>query len=219
MPYVDAVAFRPVTPGRHVEMLAALAARGGRYAANLSTHTLATYAAARCYMSTDGLSGFAILADGELTNVWSLERGRGDAIVAAAVRRGATHLDCFAGHLSTLYARHGFVTYRSESNWDGVGPDVVYMRREDRAPAPVSAPIGDHVANVAAWDVAEDIASAVTMSCGHCPDPRRVGAYRPTGLDVATCDRCGHEISSRDVALEAGESLEIIDGRLAVVTR
>lgn len=79
------------------------------------------------YSTDDERSGFAIRADGELVYVFSLERGRGDAIVAEAIKRGATYLDCFAGYLWTLYARHGFRPCKVVPNWTPGGPDVVYM--------------------------------------------------------------------------------------------
>lgn len=90
----------------------------------------------RYYLSTDNQSGFATrpVADGvrwdrELVYVFSLERGRGDAIVRAAIDHGgATYLDCFEGHLTDLYRRHGWAEYSREPNWTPGGPDVVYMR-------------------------------------------------------------------------------------------
>lgn len=87
---------------------------------------------ARCYLATDWLSGFVVRADGELTNVWSVERGRGDGIMDAALQAGADVLDCFDGYLPTFYARHGFVEYAREANWTPGGPDVVFMATPDR---------------------------------------------------------------------------------------
>jgi hypothetical protein len=81
----------------------------------------------RPFLSADGRSGFMIRADGELTNVFSLERGRGADLVTSAVANGATHLDCFDGYLPSLYARHGFERVTSLPNWTPGGPDVVYM--------------------------------------------------------------------------------------------
>lgn len=79
------------------------------------------------WITADQRSGFAIRADGELVFVFSLERGRGDHLIRAAVDRGAMRLDCFDGHLTELYARHGFVERRRDSNWTPGEPDVVYM--------------------------------------------------------------------------------------------
>lgn len=79
------------------------------------------------YLAGDALSGYVVRPDGELVYVWSRARGRGDALIADAVRNGATHLDCFDGYLPTLYARHGFVVTNRESNWTPGGPDVVFM--------------------------------------------------------------------------------------------
>lgn len=81
-------------------------------------------------LTDDGLSGYAVRPDGELVYVFSLVRGRGDEIVTRAIQNGATYLDCFDGHLVTLYGRHGFVEVKREPNWTPGGPDVVYMSRE-----------------------------------------------------------------------------------------
>lgn len=78
-------------------------------------------------------SGFAVREDGELVYVFSQVRGRGDAIVRAAISAGADHLDCFDGYLPKLYARHGFVEHFREPNWTTGGPDVVYMSRPEYA--------------------------------------------------------------------------------------
>lgn len=79
------------------------------------------------YLAGDGLSGYVLRPDGELVYVWSKARGRGDELVADAVRNGARYLDCFDGYLPTLYARHGFVVTNREPNWTPGGPDVVFM--------------------------------------------------------------------------------------------
>ena len=82
----------------------------------------------RYYVATDGtMTGYAIRPDGELVFVFAYGRGRGDAIVSSAVENGATHLDCFDGHLTELYARHGFQRVTSLPNWTEGEPDVVYM--------------------------------------------------------------------------------------------
>lgn len=80
------------------------------------------------YLTDDLQSGFGVNTDGELFGVFSLERGRGDALVRTAIKLGATRLDCFEGYLSALYARHGFVEYDRRPNWTEGGPDVVWMR-------------------------------------------------------------------------------------------
>lgn len=84
---------------------------------------------ARFFLSEDLSSGYAIVAGDMLKFVFSAQRGRGDEIVAHAVKNGARRLDCFEGHLSTLYARHGFVIVSRMANWDPEGPDVVDMER------------------------------------------------------------------------------------------
>lgn len=84
----------------------------------------------RYRLATDGLGnrwGYAVRADGELVFVFSTVKGRGDEIVRSAIEAGAVYLDCFDGHLPTLYARHGFVEVARVPNWNPEGPDVVYM--------------------------------------------------------------------------------------------
>jgi hypothetical protein len=88
------------------------------------------------YLSRDGRSGFYVAADGELCGMFSLVKGRGDAIVSNALFVGADHLDCFDGYLPTLYARHGFEAVKRAPNWTAGGPDVVYMVASEAA-APV----------------------------------------------------------------------------------
>lgn len=81
------------------------------------------------YLSQDVRSGFVVRHSGELVGVFSLERGRGNALVDAAVKAGADTLDCFDGYLPTLYARHGFVVTEQVPNWTPGEPDVVFMAR------------------------------------------------------------------------------------------
>lgn len=84
----------------------------------------------RYFLWSDGTNhaGFAIRADGELVYVFSTARGMGDALVAVAIEKGATHLDCFDGYLTRFYFRNGFDRVTSLPNW-GPGPDVIYMAR------------------------------------------------------------------------------------------
>ena len=85
----------------------------------------------KTFLSADGRSGYAITPDGELTSVFSSERGRGNALVAHSVAQGAKHLNAFEGHLTNLYANHGFKEHRRENNWTPGGPSVVFMRRSE----------------------------------------------------------------------------------------
>lgn len=81
------------------------------------------------FLSLDGRSGFAVTSSDRLVYLFSLEPGRGDALVARAVRAGATALDCFDGRLVDLYSRHGFVEDFRVANWFVGEPDVVHMKR------------------------------------------------------------------------------------------
>jgi len=96
-----------------------------------STSPFEASAGATYYLAEDWLSGYVVRADGELTNVWSVERGRGGDIVESAITNGATHLDCFDGYLTALYSRHGFQRVTSLPNWTPGDPDVVYMALPD----------------------------------------------------------------------------------------
>ena len=98
----------------------------------------------RAYLSADKNSGFYVKPDGELISVFSTIPGRGDDIVQAAVKVGASKLDCFEDvknrHLPRLYYSNGF--YETEriqwddkyapAGWDYEKrnrPPVVYMRK------------------------------------------------------------------------------------------
>lgn len=83
----------------------------------------------RYYLVSDDsatVAGYAIL-NGELVAVHSLVKGLGDWLVRNAVADGAIYLDCFEGHLSELYARHGFNIHFRVPNYVQGGPDIVGM--------------------------------------------------------------------------------------------
>lgn len=85
------------------------------------------------YLTRDSLSGYGVTADGTLIGLFSLVRGRGASLMAAALADGARKLDCFDGFLPGFYGRFGFVETRREPNWlqatkgDYSAPDVVFM--------------------------------------------------------------------------------------------
>lgn len=83
----------------------------------------------RYYQASNGYDhwGYAIRADGELVYVFSTVKGKGDDIVASAILNGAVYLDCFDGHLTSLYGRHGFEVVDRVANWTPGQPDVVFM--------------------------------------------------------------------------------------------
>lgn len=94
----------------------------------IDLHTADEYAAigTRLFLSEDRLSGFGVTADGSIISIFSLARGRGDTIVAAAIAAGGTHLDCLGEHLRRLYERCGFQVVEqcewnqeyAPDNWD-----------------------------------------------------------------------------------------------------
>jgi hypothetical protein len=93
----------------------------------LGEYTADSLATARCFLSTDGLTGFVV--DGaDLQGLFNVgPAGRGSLAVQHALRNGARTLDCFAPFLPRYYARHGFIVDRLEANWTPGGPDVAYM--------------------------------------------------------------------------------------------
>lgn len=82
----------------------------------------------RCFLVSGGMGGFIVKADGELIAVFSLVKGRGRALIQAAIMQGATHLDCFDGFLVDFYKSHGFAEVDRADNWTPGAPDVVWMR-------------------------------------------------------------------------------------------
>lgn len=101
-----------------------------RYAENLSLKN--DYSRFQCWLSPDAEQGFAVGADGELTNVFcgSGARGKGpDLIRFATETYSGLHLNCFAGKIEKFYIRQGFLETHREKNWNGPDfPDVVFMR-------------------------------------------------------------------------------------------
>lgn len=67
------------------------------------------YDSASCYLSEDGLSGFAIESNGNLVSVFNLgEKGYLDTIADYIKEKGATHLDCYDSPnqpLASMYER------------------------------------------------------------------------------------------------------------------
>ncbi|MFE9254052.1 hypothetical protein [Streptomyces sp. NPDC006879] len=82
---------------------------------------------ARYYLTADAESGFGVTPDGTLIGLFSLPKGRGTALVQAAISRGAYLLDCFDGFLPTYYRTFGFVETERVANWTPGEPDVVFM--------------------------------------------------------------------------------------------
>ncbi len=81
----------------------------------------------KTYLHNDGKAGYGLKQDGDLVNVFSGVKGRGDDIVTDAKVEGAKKLDAYDGYLPKLYNKHGFEELRREPNWTPKGPDVVYM--------------------------------------------------------------------------------------------
>lgn len=101
------------------------------------------YDNAKCFISDNGLSGFAIENDGNLISVYNLELGGGflDTTADYIIKNGATHLDCYVSFnqpLMLMYERKlGFKTasimdYNMEYDHDDIAknhdnPKVAFM--------------------------------------------------------------------------------------------
>lgn len=79
------------------------------------------------YLTDDRLSGFGVTCDGYGFALFSATKGRGDALVDAAIAAGWRYADHFDGYLTALYARHGFSVRRREANWTPGEPDVLFI--------------------------------------------------------------------------------------------
>jgi hypothetical protein len=133
------IVFQASTPEK---LLAGIAALPEKLLGFVSVYSVEEYNGVNIFTSEDGLSGFAIKADGELISVFSSVAGRGREILAAAVASGARKLDCFedakSKHLTKLYSEFGFVEVGrvawddqyAPKVWDYTKfgrPDVVFM--------------------------------------------------------------------------------------------
>lgn len=126
---MSATTYRPVSARQFARTVREARKASPLHAENITPHPSTHYTGAT-YLATDGHSGYAVQADGELVSVYSTVRSRGWELVQHAVNNGARYLDCFEGHLSELYAQHGFVESQRMANWDGTGPDVLIMARK-----------------------------------------------------------------------------------------
>lgn len=119
--------FQYVSPEIFKQKLDEAAQVNARIVANIEKYDVKDLDGFELVLTRDGLSGFAIKPDGELTAVFSAVTGRGVALVSEAIQRGAHHLNAFDGYLTALYRRMGFVETGREANWTKNGPDVVFM--------------------------------------------------------------------------------------------
>lgn len=105
-----------------------------------------SYAGATCYISEDGLSGFAITEDGDLVSVFNASNKKGFLrAIAPIVREKARTLDCYASQkqdLQKIYAKViGFKTasvmdWNGDYDHDSIGenhgnPNVAFMVNTD----------------------------------------------------------------------------------------
>ncbi len=101
-------------------------------------------------LTADSKGGVAIKKSGDIVSVFkhnaSEAKGLTDTIIPEAIRRGGTHLDCFAGTLPQIYSKFGLVPIarikfdRSDApidwNFERDGePDIVFMAYDKQAAA------------------------------------------------------------------------------------
>ena len=100
----------------------------------------------KCYLSEDGLCGFAVEADGKLVSVFSLRPGSLKAMKNSILAAGATHLDAYASKnqdLAEIFSDVlGFkvasrMDYNMDYDHDNIAanhgnPDVVFMVKPEK---------------------------------------------------------------------------------------
>lgn len=92
---------------------------------------------ATAFLTEDKKVGVAVSDQGEIQNLFSLEKGKGKYALIKAIERGGFFLDCFdkderkgeTKGLPDYYKKFGFKEIKREKNWDPAGPDVVFMKR------------------------------------------------------------------------------------------
>jgi hypothetical protein len=122
----------------------------------------------RFFLSRDRKTGFAILPDGDLCNVFRNPGGAvgsGKTAVARAIKEGAVTLDAYDGFLTNYYASFGFrvvgrmkwIDEYAHPDWDYARygkPDVVFMALNADAPVRVFSD----------WDEAKAYAREVAVA-------------------------------------------------------
>lgn len=108
----------------------------------------------KCFLSSDGLQGFAIEPDGNIISVYNAnaglenphaQKGWTKTLVKLATENGGDRLDCYDSQkqpLAEIYAKYGFKTvsrmpYNMEYDHDNIAanhnkPDVVFMAHIDK---------------------------------------------------------------------------------------
>ncbi len=100
----------------------------------------------KCYLSEDGLCGFAVEADGNLVSVFSLRPGSLKAMKNSILAAGATHLDAYASKNQDLAKIYSYILgfkvasrmdYNMDYDHDNIAanhgnPDVVFMVKPEK---------------------------------------------------------------------------------------
>ena len=95
----------------------------------------------KTYLSSDGLAGVGVKADGDITAVFKhpkkLVKGSSRDLMAVALANGGNKLDCYGSVLAGLYAQQGFIPVArvkfideyANAGWDESKgrPDIYFM--------------------------------------------------------------------------------------------
>lgn len=100
---------------------------GSIYADNIEVRS--SYEGCDCWLSEDGLCGFAVTEEGELINVFSVANGRGSYLMDHILSMyDSLKLNCFEGFLENFYGDAGFTVVAREENYITGEVNVVYMQ-------------------------------------------------------------------------------------------
>ncbi len=136
--------FMAVSPRDFKQRIEEVRRESDFYRANLDPKP--SYKNYHCWLRDDRRAGFSVSPDYELTNVFSLDKRKGDDIMRFATKSYEyLHLNCFSvGYLESFYKSHGFTEIRREpyrmnehdlllTNQGVIFPDILYMARDARS--------------------------------------------------------------------------------------
>lgn len=87
----------------------------------------------KTFLTSNKNAGVAVKSDGDIVNLFSLEKGIGKYVLLHAMANGGRKLDCFDKRegqekgLPDYYKAFGFIEVKREKNWTEGEPDVIYM--------------------------------------------------------------------------------------------
>ncbi|ALX67274.1 VG15 protein [Microbacterium sp. XT11] len=146
VPTVDLIELDPATSADAFRRALASAKESvGKHGSSVTLYD--DYRDMRLFVTPDGLSGFALTADGDIISVFSHAdqpvRGVARSLLAYAVSQGGNRLDAFETYLPKVYAREGFRPvarlafddeyapdgwdYDAYAQWNNGRPDVIFF--------------------------------------------------------------------------------------------